>query len=54
MLHSTRFLNKLNKSIHMYLIPTPNYEQILGLFRIRKCYLPFVADSNMIDPLAYK
>ena len=30
MLHSTRFLNKLNRSIYMYLIPTLNPRQILG------------------------
>ena len=57
MLHSTRFLNKLNKSIHMYLIPTSNPGQILGLpglFGFSVMLSTPVADFNLIGPLGYK
>ena len=54
MLYSTRFLNKLNRSIHMYLIHTPNPGQILGLFRFSVLLSTPVADSKLIGPLVHK
>ena len=58
MLHSTRFLNKLNKPTHMHLIHTLTLDKIPdpgpGLFRSFELLSTPVADSKLIGPLVDK